>query len=252
MTRLNVQLFGTFFVTIEGEPANQFESDKVRALLAYLLVEADFPHRRDALACMLWPEMCDQNARMNLRRALYNLRLGIGERESGITYLEADRQNIRFKSQSDYSTDTLLFDEFFARGGADIACFASAAGLYRGKFLQGFSISGGIEFDEWLLIKQEQYALKMCVALRTLSLHYENQGNYPRAIDYSRRLASIAPLSEPEQRLLIRQLAAYGHRQEALSQYERVCHLLGDELGVKPDVDTELLIQAIKQGSVRF
>jgi DNA-binding SARP family transcriptional activator len=43
-----------------------FESIKVRALLAYLAVEAKWPHRRKALAGLLWPDLPDETARTNL------------------------------------------------------------------------------------------------------------------------------------------------------------------------------------------
>jgi DNA-binding SARP family transcriptional activator len=39
---------GPFHVTLDGKPVAGFESNKVRALLAYLAVEADRPHSRGA------------------------------------------------------------------------------------------------------------------------------------------------------------------------------------------------------------
>ena len=56
VARLTLSLLGPFEATLDGYPINKFESAKVQALLAYLVVEADRPHRRDALAALLWPE----------------------------------------------------------------------------------------------------------------------------------------------------------------------------------------------------
>jgi DNA-binding SARP family transcriptional activator len=56
MAHLLLALLGPFQVTLAGEPVTSFESDKVRALLAYLAVEADRPHRRESLAGLLWPD----------------------------------------------------------------------------------------------------------------------------------------------------------------------------------------------------
>ena len=56
MAELSLALLGPLQVTLDGAPITAFESDKVRALLTYLAVEADRPHRRDALAGLLWPE----------------------------------------------------------------------------------------------------------------------------------------------------------------------------------------------------
>ena len=49
-TRLTLTLLGALQFTLDGEPITAFESDKVRALLVYLALEADRPHRREVLA----------------------------------------------------------------------------------------------------------------------------------------------------------------------------------------------------------
>jgi DNA-binding SARP family transcriptional activator len=56
-----------------------FKSNKVRALLAYLAVEVDRPHRREVLAGLLWLKWPDQDALSNLRYALSDLRQAIGD-----------------------------------------------------------------------------------------------------------------------------------------------------------------------------
>ena len=53
MPRLILSLLGTFQVTLDGQQVTGFKSDKVRALLAYLAVETDRPHRREVLAGLL-------------------------------------------------------------------------------------------------------------------------------------------------------------------------------------------------------
>ena len=65
---------------LDGYPVVGFESNKVRALLAYLAVEAHRPHPRTAVADLLWPERFDAMALANLRYALSNLRQAIGDR----------------------------------------------------------------------------------------------------------------------------------------------------------------------------
>ena len=79
MTRLVVRLLGGFRVELDGEAVYDFESDKCRALLAFLIVEADRPHRRETLASLLWPDRPDSSARANLRQALSSLRRALGD-----------------------------------------------------------------------------------------------------------------------------------------------------------------------------
>ncbi len=47
---LSLMLMGQFQAAIDGQIVTSFESDKVRALLAYLAVESDRAHARSALA----------------------------------------------------------------------------------------------------------------------------------------------------------------------------------------------------------
>ena len=78
MTHLfTLSLFGGFHVTMNGRPVTNFRTDKVRALLAYLAIEADRPHRRETLATLLWPDQPQTTSLMNLRQSLYRLRRAI-------------------------------------------------------------------------------------------------------------------------------------------------------------------------------
>ena len=49
MTRLAISLLGPMRVTLDGTPA-QFEAHSARALLAYLVLHAETPQRRETLA----------------------------------------------------------------------------------------------------------------------------------------------------------------------------------------------------------
>ena len=82
MPQLSISLLGPFQVTLDGEPVTTFDSDKGRALLAYLAMEADRPHRRESLAGLLWPDWPERSARKNLSNALYNLRQVIRDQDA--------------------------------------------------------------------------------------------------------------------------------------------------------------------------
>lgn len=56
MTHLQLSLLGTFQATVGEQRVTAFPTDKVRALLAFLAVEAGMPHRRETLAMLLWPD----------------------------------------------------------------------------------------------------------------------------------------------------------------------------------------------------
>ena len=56
---LTLRLLGSPEVILDGEPATGFVSEKARALLFYLVVEADRAQRREKLAGLLWPDYPD-------------------------------------------------------------------------------------------------------------------------------------------------------------------------------------------------
>ena len=111
MSRLNIRLLGSFQISAGKEPIAHFESDKVRALLAYLVVEASRPHRREVLAGLLWPDIPERSARTNLRGGLANLRKVIGDRTTDPPFLLITRQTIQFNTASDYWSDVHAFEQ---------------------------------------------------------------------------------------------------------------------------------------------
>src|SRR5689334_8787184 len=74
MEHLTIALLGHFAVMRGGEHVTGFTSVKVRGLLAYLVLEAERAHSRDALAMLLWPDLPGDTARTYLRQSLANLR----------------------------------------------------------------------------------------------------------------------------------------------------------------------------------
>src|SRR5436305_12623610 len=74
MSQSRYYFLGTFQVTRDDKNVLGFASDKMRALLAYLVVEADRPHHREALAALLWPDDTDIAARRSLRQAIFVVR----------------------------------------------------------------------------------------------------------------------------------------------------------------------------------
>jgi DNA-binding SARP family transcriptional activator len=66
MAQLRLSVLKTFQATQAETPITGFRSVKTQALLAYLAVESDWPHRRDVLAGLLWPDQPERAAQHNL------------------------------------------------------------------------------------------------------------------------------------------------------------------------------------------
>ena len=94
MARLELATLGTLAFRLGGEPVAGLKTEKVRALLVYLAVENDRPHRRQSLAGLLWTDFPERKARTNLRHALANLRKALGEDQNDPPFLLVERETI--------------------------------------------------------------------------------------------------------------------------------------------------------------
>jgi DNA-binding SARP family transcriptional activator len=255
MAHLALFLLGPFQVKLDGEPVIAFESDKVRALLAYLAIEADRPHRREKLAGLLWPERPEQDARRNLRYALSNLRAVIGDRAANgdqcaasPSFLLVSRRTIQFNSASDAWVDVAAFANLLASSSPDASDLEQAVSLYRGEFLEGFFCTDSVAFEEWMLLKQEQLGRQARSALYQLAAIYEQRGEYERALPHVWRQVELDPWQEEARRQLMRLLALSGQRVGALARYDFYRKTMAEELGVEPARATTELYERIRAG----
>ena len=251
MTFLHLSLLGSFQATLQGDSITQFRSDKIRALLAYLAVEADIPHRRETLAALLWPESA--NAMRNLRKSLHRLRQTLDGCQAGLSdaLLTTTRQTIRLEAAA-VILDVAQFEQSLAAARAHthdaltnchncLERVELAAEIYRGDFLAGFSLRDAPGFEEWLLIKRENLHRQGMAAFRQLAIAYEAQGNFAQAEQNAARQIALEPWSEKARRQLMRALAGQGKRAQALAQYERCREILAAEIGVEPAQKTRAL-----------
>ncbi len=256
MARLSIRLLGPLQIKLAGEPADDFESDKVRALLAYLAVEADRPHRRDVLAALLWPDWPDRAARKNLRNALSNLRQAIGDRTSSgdrhatPPFLLITRDTIQFNAASNHWLDVRAFTAAVEAEPPAVPHLEEALALYRGSFLEGFFLRDSAPFDDWSLLVRERLQRQALAALRQLAGHYESRGDYEQARAFAWRQVELEPWREEAHQRLMRLLALSGQRGAALAQYETCQRVLAEELGVEPAEETTELYEQIRDGEL--
>ncbi len=258
MPRLTISLLGSFNVTLDGKPVTNFATDKARALLVYLAVEAGHPHRRDALAGLLWPDQPQRKARQNLRQALSYLRRAICDQDD-VPFLLVSRETIQFNPNGDYWLDAAAFAALAAecqrhhhrRLESCLPCtrrMEQMVELYRGDFLAHFYLSDSGGFEEWAVLKREWLRREGVQVLFHLTNRYERRGDYGRARRYAQRQVELEPWREEGHRQLMRLLALDGQRSAALAQYETCRRALADELNIEPTGETVALYQAILAG----
>lgn len=231
-----------------GDP--HFESQKVRALLAYLACNRDAQLTRDHLADLLWPDSAPDAARRNLRQALYNLRQNLGPRGGEIVDSGNSHTSVRLSLGAEDRLDVDEFLDAWRRGlpgGDELVAreLVRAAELYRGDLLAGFLVRGSPDFEDWLVTEQERLRDAAVQTLRALVDHFAARGEYEAAVRECRRLLAIDPLSEESHRELMRLLVLSGRRRKALLQYEELADLLDSELGVEPMPESRELYASI-------
>jgi len=126
MPQLGMELLGGFRVTLDGAPLTTFESNKVRALLAYLAAEAQRQHPRESLAALLWPDWPD-------RAALSNL---------GDIYAQRDQPGDSARAREAYQQSLGIFSEMEATGYIRVLHQPlQALSLHREDFITEFTVS---------------------------------------------------------------------------------------------------------------
>ncbi|MGB6336512.1 MAG: BTAD domain-containing putative transcriptional regulator [Thermoanaerobaculia bacterium] len=249
MSLFELRLLGDFDVRVANQAIYEFESQKVRGLLAFLMTNRGHSVSRDRLATLLWASKSETAARRNLRQALHNLRSALSAAVDPDEVLIVSHHDIQVNPDLDCWLDVERFEEATRRGlsdpGPDPYHLSIAASLYTGDFLSGFFIKDSPPFEDWMLSEQERLREAAVDSFRTLIESYLRRGEYRFGIQFARRLLAIDPLSEEAHRSLMRLYALSGRRSRALRQYEILRNLLSSELKVEPLPDTRELHQSI-------
>jgi predicted ATPase/DNA-binding SARP family transcriptional activator len=257
VARLELRLLGPFEAALAGKNITGFETVKARALAAYLVTEMGRPHYRASLAGLLWPDWPQPSAMRNLRYALAVLRKAIGDHQADPPFLLISRETLQFNQESDAWVDLAAFEQEVnpaqAKHAANPAAhpaLQAAVGLYRGPFLEGFSLNDSPAFEEWVLSKREYLNRLALQGLHSLAEQAEATGDYAQGLVYARRQLELEPWLEEAHQQVMRLLAQGGQRSAALVQYEACQQLLMKELGVQPSAETTRLYEAIRDGEL--
>ena len=256
MSEIEIRLLGAFEVRSQGRLVSGFESQKVRALLAYLAVAPAMAHDRSHLATLLWPERREETARRNLRQAAYNLHRALESSDGGgrPPALVRTRQSLQLNPEAGVWVDVPAFERAATLGlrsgiEADISGLSEAAGLYQGHLLPAFVVKESEDYSDWLHEKREQLRELAVRNLRALVGCYLEQGDYALGIDHAQALVELDPLSEEAHRTLIHLYFLAGRRSQALLHYQSFAERIEHELQVKPLAETTALYESILSDS---
>lgn len=257
---LTVTLFGKF-AAASSTTTLPFRSDKVRALLAYLIMHHNTPVSRAELVHKLYGEYPDQTGRKNLNLTLTRLRESLARVQANLgqhrPLLESDREQILLRWYTEHQQADVL--EFIAlRESCTLHPHTALAycnqclpflsriiTLYRGPFLDDVQLKDSPDFNEWRLWQQETFQYQVLEALYALTENALAAADYPHAITYARQQISLVPWQERAHRQLIRALLETGELAAARSQFDTLERALATQFHVEPEPKTAALFEAI-------
>jgi predicted ATPase len=251
MSHLSLLVLGAPAARHAGQ-ALAFPTRKAMALLVYLAVEGGV-HTREKITALFWPESDSERGRAALRRTLVQLRDTLDDVES---HLRIERDSLAFDFSSDSDLDLQTLQSAFAAARAvprpiaqrvaDLPHLQLATSLYRGDFLEGFSLSDAPAFDEWASLQREVWHRRISLVFDRLSQWQSEGGELTGAIDVAARWVKHDALNETAHRRLMQLHLAVGNRAAALQAYQSYRALLERELKAEPSPDTEALAERIR------
>src|SRR5262247_2936025 len=115
MPRLHIQLFGDFRLIYADSQVDHFNSPRLQALLAYLVLHRDTPQLRQYLADRLWPDSNEAQARTNLRQLVHSLKQTLPEADQ---FVYTDAVTLQWRAEALFSLDVAEFEEACAHAQA--------------------------------------------------------------------------------------------------------------------------------------
>lgn len=206
-------------------------------VLAYLASSPGLEAGREDLMEAVWPTEGERTIDRNFHPTLSHLRRALEAGRKDETPPLLFRKGIyRLNPDLVWEIDALELDRLveegktrLERGDAPGAAqsWESAWRLYRGPFLPG-------TYEAWVADRREKYQRLYLELLRDLGDLYLKLDRPEQAMDAYRSVLLEDPLQERVHLAVMRLYASQGRRDLVRRQYDRLCTLLLEELGVEP------------------
>jgi DNA-binding SARP family transcriptional activator len=197
-----------------------------RRVLAYLVVRGR-PTPRGVIAAALWPDMLDEAARANLRRALWRMPRGwvVALGDELLVDAKSDLQQAQAAAARALAGEPLAYPEIE---------------LLSQELLPGWH-------EEWALGPQDAFHLLRVQALEAACRSLGAAGEYALATQAGAAALAAEPLRESAAEALISVHLAQRNRYQAVQCFRDLASRLDRELGVAPD---PLLAQRVLDGGL--
>ena len=235
---LQIRLLGQFDVRLGGKRV-LIPSRAGQSLLAYLVLTAGTPHRREKLAGILWPDFSDDTARKNLRHELWRIRKAISTQQpTSVDYLLAEEFTIAFNREAESWLDAAQME----RPELDLGSLISNLSLYQGELLPGF-------YEDWIVLERERIRGIFDTKMEQLLGQLIAAERWTAVQEQAERWLSLGNTLEPAYRALMLAYGARGDMARVSSIYQRCIEELNEQFGLEPSAETRALYDGLLKGA---
>jgi len=250
----NIKQFGRFEV-FRGEvalEAKDWGRRKTQMLFKILLTERGRVFSQDQLTDALFPDLEPDNAVVNLRGRIGELRKalepGLVKNTDSAYVLTADGGGYYLSETAPFEIDTEVFAEKL--DGAQKAKqqsfwdqaldhYQAAIDLYRGVYLEEDL------YEEWSLSSRDHFQERYELALEGLSECHAKMSDYVQAAEACQQALKLVPLRENLYRQLMRYHYQLGEQSEAIQTFETCQNIFDEKLSITPSIETVELYENI-------
>lgn len=254
---LKLWCFGGFRCDIDGAGPFHFGTNKARALLVYLAVQAPRFFRRRHLAGLLWSDYSEQNALHNLRQTLVRLEKGWSQAGGQVPLLLKVKDTVAINPEVNLWVDVLVFETLFDQAmlychdshqleRVDIQRLIDAVEFFTGPFLDRFSLFDRLIFDEWASLVRERTTKKALEAQSLLCEYYERRGEYVLASRLADQISALVPWDNLACAHSMRLYALQKQWAAAMAHYKHLEDYLAENLDVEPNPALTALYEEIQ------
>ncbi len=269
---LRLYLLGPPAVEWAGNPL-LVSRRQARALLFRLACRPQ-PVPREHLCALLWPDVSEALSHRSLTHLLTHLRRALPHPELIVSTSDDVQLNTarvwtdtvefeRLCQESGTVPENTSVHPISTTGGKSAGAEPSreplhthkaskaleqAVALYRGAFLEGFSLPNNSEFETWMEVERDCWKQLYLRVLNALVNQLTAENEHDTAIRYALRYLAVDELAESMHRRLMGLYAVLGDRAGAVRQFMRCKERLQSELGVEPAPETVDAYHGILKG----
>lgn len=228
MNDIYVKLFDTYCTTFNGSIIS-FPYSKVQALFYYLAVNKSAS--RDELSALLWSDMEENNAKKNLRNALYKLKECFMKED--ILHF-SNNSIISISPEIKIETDV----DKFLKNKLEID-------VYTGDFLNDFNVKNAEKFERWIYDRREYLKGIYLKRLNERIKIEKSKENYIDIEKYCKLIIKNDEFNEEAYKDLISCYKEQGKFVSAIKAYDEISDILNKELSITPNIEIEKIFSNI-------